>query len=355
MAKRKGNLLMQLTLSLGLAIAFIGLASFYYQYRVQKHILMGSIRDDTLRQAQLLRQWLATARSPEDVRDVAGQYIETIERTEEDHRKLVVVDKDMKVVKANTGQEPGEPFASGMLEEVMASGGPSEGTATVVGDDYVIALPLYADVGETRVRGGILLREPLTAVDRLADSLMLGAFVLLAASLIAMVIVVHIVLRLKVHKPMQAIFMQEYRIREGDLAKIEAEDPANEFSDLYAMYNEMVVRIAQQKSAILEQKDHVALAHLVRQAISRLTGPLDEISTRSQELLEHQSSLSQHDRAALKEIIANITRIARELQSIVVEGSRSATWLKREAEKMQQYRHLTEEGETPQRGKGVPG
>jgi len=175
---------------------------------------------------------------------------------------------------------------------------------------------------------------------------MLGAFGVLAATLVIMVCVVHGVLRAKVHKPMQAIFMQEYRIREGDLATIDAEDPANEFSDLYAMYNEMVLRIAEQKKAILDQKDHAALARLVRQAISRLSDPLGDILARSRELLEDGTSLSDEDQNTLKHIIGNITRIVRELKSIVVEGSRSASWLQHEADKIREYKRVAgEEGE----------
>jgi len=235
-----------------------------------------------------------------------------------------------------------------MLEEVMANGASPDGACRREVQDYAIALPFYSDPARTQLAGGVLLRQPLTDVGSLVDSLMLGAFVLLAVTLCIIVVVVHIVLRLKVHKPMQAIFMQEYRIREGDLAKIEAADPANEFSDLYAMYNEMVTRIAEQKRAILDQKDHVALAHLARQAVTRLTEPLDEILTRGRTLLEHQSSLSDEDRTTLKQIIGNITRIARELKSIVVEGNKSASFLKREADKIRDYGKQADDGQQGQ-------
>lgn len=334
MAKHKGSLLRQLTLSLGLAIIFLSLSSFYYQYQVEKHILMANIRSDLVRQGCLLRTWLGEAASPEERRSVAQQYVQTLAYLEKTKQEIIIVDDQSRVLAASTGLEPGADFGMQVLKEVMAPDAPPDGKTLVLGSDYIIALPFYAD---KRVAGAIHLKQPLTAVEHLADSLMLGAFILLAVTLAIIVVVVYVVLRLKVHKPMQAIFMQEYRIREGDLARIEAEDPANEFSDLYAMYNEMVLRIAEQKKAILEQKDHVALAQLVRHAVARLTGPLEQIGAESRLLLEHESSLSDADRTTLKQIIANVTRIVRELKAIVLEGDKSATWLKHEAEKVREH------------------
>lgn len=351
MTKHKGSLLRQLTISLGLAIVFLSLASFYYQYQTEKRILMKSIRGDLMRQANLLRAWLREARNDATRRRVAAQYVETLGHLNESKQELIVVDRDRKVIAASSGQEPGKVFGSEVLRQAMAPGAPPEGTCSEVGDEYVIALPCYTDAGRAEVSGGILLKRPLTAVDNLADSIMLATFLLLAATLVILVVVVHVVLRIKVHKPIQAIWMQEYRIREGDLARIEAEDPQNEFSDLYAMYNEMVMRIAGQKRAIMEQKDHVALAHLVRQAISRLTDPLDEILTDSRTLLERQSSLSDADRATLKKIIGSITQIARELKSMVVEGDKSATWLKQQAAKIREYDRRSDGQGEQQQGK----
>ena len=336
MGKRKGSLLRQLTVSLGLAIIFLSLASFYYQYQVEKRILMRSIRSDLVRHAEVLRTWLTEPSTAEARGKVARQYVRTIGDLDKVGQEVIIVDAESRIIAANTGQQPGHDFANKSLQGAMAPGAPADGICEEVAGAYVVALPCYAGAAQRQVTGGILVKQPLTAVDQLAGSLMLGAFVVLAATLVIIVVVVHVVVRLKVHQPMQAIFMQEYRIREGDLAKIEAEDPANEFSDLYAMYNEMVVRIAEQKKAILEQKDHVALAQLVRHAISKLTGPLNEILAQSRTLLEGQSSLSDADRATLKQIIGNITRIARELKSIVLEGDKSAIWLKREAERVRE-------------------
>ena len=341
MAKRKGSLLRQLTLGLGLAIVFLSLASFYYQYQVQKQILVGSIRANLCRQTGVLATWLGRADSDEAREEIARQYVATIAHIgdKRTNQEVIIVDKDSRIIAATASLEPGQPYANPLLSEVLASREPvSEPCHTEAAGEYVAALPVYADATRTTVAAGILLKQPLTAVGALAESLMLNSFILLAGTLVVIVVVVYYVLRVKVHQPMQAIFMQEYRIREGDLPKIEAEDPQNEFSDLYAMYNEMVMRIADQKRAILEQKNHVTLAHLVRQAIARLTGPLDEILTRSRSLLESQSSLSEEDRATLKHIIANITRIARELKSIVMEGDKSATLLKQEAEKIRDYK-----------------
>lgn len=343
MAKRKGSLLWQLTLRLGLAIVFLSLASFYYQYRVEKFILVENIRTDLMSQARLLRAWLAQAGSREERLRIAEQYVEAVKHREEGGQQIVIVDAQSKVLAANTDDPPGKDFDSGVLAEAMARGAAEDGIGAMALDQYVVALPCYTDATRTAVMGGILLRHPLTQVDRLADLLMLGAFIVLAITLIIIVLVVHFVLRAKIHKPMQAIFMQEYRIREGDLATIDAEDPGNEFSDLYAMYNEMVLRIAEQKRAILDQKDHVALARLVRQAISRLTEPLDGILRRSRALLEHGSSLTDEDQDTLKQIIGNITQIARELKEIVVEGSKSATWLQHEADKIREYKKMAGE------------
>jgi len=343
MAKRKGNLLRQVTLSLGLAIIFLSLASFYYQYQTERHILTQSIRSDLRRQANLLRAWLSQARGDAgERRKIAEQYVETIKHLNETSQNIVIVDHERKVVASSTGDTPGDVFPNEMLREAIAADALSEGACLEVSGACTVVMPFYTDATHETVAGGILLKRPLTAVDTLAGSLMLGTFILLVVTLVIIVIVIHVVLRMKVHKPMQAIFMQEYRIREGDLAKIEAEDPNNEFSDLYAMYNEMVMRIAAQKKAILGQKDHVALAGLVRQAVTRLTGPLDEIITESRTLLEHESSLSEDDRKILRQIIGNITRIARELKSMVVEGDKSAGLLRDEADKIRQY----DEGET---------
>ncbi len=350
MAKHKGSLLRQLTLSLGLAIVFLSLASFCYQYRVEKRILTGSICDDLRNQANQLRTRLGQAETTEERDAIASQYIETLGHLGEGQREVVVVDKDSRIVASNGGQEPGQPAGSEILREAMAPGGSSGEVCREAAGKYIIALPCYADAADARINGGVLLKQPLTAVAHLANRLMLSAFVALAVTLVVIVLVVYAVLRLKVHKPMHAIFMQEYRIREGDLARIEAEDPGNEFSDLYAMYNEMVVRIAEQKKAILDQKDHAALAHLVRQAIAQLTAPLDEILAESRTLLEHQSSVSEADQNTLKQIIAHITRIARELKSIVVEGDKSTTWLRREAKKIREYKKVSG-GEEKDEGK----
>lgn len=343
MAKRKGSLLRQLTLSLGLAIVFLSLASFYYQYRVQKHILTGSISSDLRRQAGLLRSWLEHAQTDTERQEVSKRYFQTLEYIEKAGQEVVVVDAKCRIIATNTDRKPGDEYSSASLRDAMRPGMVPGGVERMISDEAICALPLYATAAHKKITGALLLRQPMTAVEALADSLMFGAFTLLAATLLIIVLVVHVVLRLKVHKPMQAIFMQEYRIREGDLAKIDAEDPSNEFSDLYAMYNEMVVRIAEQKKAILEQKDHVALAQLARQAIVRVTPPLDEILSRSRALLEGQSSLSDDDRTTLKVIIANITRIARELKALVVAGDKSAGWLKREADKIRDYDKGTED------------
>ena len=361
MAKRKGSLLRQLTLSLGLAIVFLSLASFYYQYQVQKRILLRSIHSDQMSQASLLRAWLAQASSREERMKIAERYITALKHREEGGSQIIIVDAESKILADNTGREAGQPFRTGLLGEAMSEGAPQDGIGRIRGDDYVVALPCYAGVARQTIIGGILLRQPLTPIDNLADLLMFGALGVLIVTLVIMVAVVHVVLREKVAKPMQAIFMQEYRIREGDLATIDAEDPANEFSDLYAMYNEMVLRIAEQKKAILDQKDHVALARLVRQAISRLTEPLDEILTKSRLLLDTGTSVSDDDQNTLKHIIGNVTRIVRELRSIVVEGSKSATWLQREADKIREYKRITgeqqdgeDEGEEGEAREGGP-
>jgi methyl-accepting chemotaxis protein len=343
MARHKGKLLVQLTVSLGLAIIFLSLASFYYQFLVEKHILMDKIRDDLRRQATLLCTWLEHAETRGQRQAIAEQYVDTIDRLGPERQTVVIVDGTGAILASNTGDYgPGEKYPSPLLGAVLEPEAPADGKAVELARKHVVAFPCYAGPAKRTIVGAVLLEQPLTSVARLVDSLMLGAFVLLAVTLVIIVAVVHVVLRLKVHKPMQAIFMQEYRIREGDLAKIDAEDPANEFSDLYGMYNEMVVRIAAQKRAILEQKDHAATAQLVRQAVNRLTGPLDEIAAQSRRLLEHESSLSDDDRASLKQIIGNVTRIARELKSILVEGDRSAAWLRRESEKLPRFQDAPE-------------
>ena len=81
----------------------------------------------------------------------------------------------------------------------------------------------------------------------------------------------------------------------------------------------------------------MALAALVRQSVKRLATPLEDIFAKSRSLVEQKSSLSEADRATLREIIADITRIAKELKSIVVEGDKSNTMLKREAERIRDY------------------
>ena len=346
MAKRKGSLLWQLTLSLGLVIVFLSVSSFYYQLQVEKRILIQNIRADMMSQASLLRVWLTQSDNPVERLDAAERYLEVATHREEAGRQIVIVDAESKIIAENTGDPRGKYYPDPALAEAMGEDRPEGGVARIVGDRYVVALPCFADPTKKKLMGAVLLRQPLTEIDQLTAVLMLGEFIVLAVTLVIIVGVVHLVLRAKVHKPMQAIFMQEYRIREGDLATIEAEDPANEFSDLYAMYNEMVLRIAEQKKAIIDQKDHVALARLVRQSISKLTQPLDEILTKSRELLERSSSLSKEDENTLKQIIGNITRIARELKAIVVEGSKSATWLQHEADKIREYQRLAgdEEG-----------
>jgi len=337
MAKRKGSLLRQLTVSLGLAIVFLSLASFYYQYRTERHILLNNIRTDLRRQANLLRKWLAQAGSPAEEKRIALHYVQALERLSETGQRIVIVDARQRVVAASDSPEPQDDYARGLLAQVLAPDASPDGVSVEIAGQCIIALPYSAAAPKNGLGGAVLLQQPLTAVDRLADHLMLNSFALLATTLALVVVVVHYVLRIKVHRPMQAIFMQEYRIREGDLARIEAEDPKNEFSDLYGMYNEMVTRIAEQKRAIIDQKDHVAVAQLVRQAISRLTGPLDEILVRSRTLMERASSLTPEDQATLKQIIGNITRIARELKTIVLEGDKSSTWLKHESEKIRDY------------------
>ena len=345
MAKRKHSLLWQLTLTVGLVIFFLSFASFFYQYQIEKRILVESIRETMVDQASLLRAWLAQATSAEERAKIAEQYIAALKYHESSGQKITIVDGDARVIADSSAREPGKVLHHGLLGEAMAEGAKEDGAGRLGHEHYAVALPWYTDAKKDTVGGCILLIYPLTPVDNLADRLMLGAFSVLVATLVIMVFVVHGVLRAKVHKPMQAIFMQEYRIREGDLAIIEGEDPANEFSDLYAMYNEMVLRIAEQKKAILDQKDHVALARLVRQAISRLTDPLDEILTKSRALLDGGGSLSEGDQNTLKHIIGNVTRIVRELKSIVVEGSKSASWLQHEADKIREYKRVAAEEE----------
>ncbi len=342
MAKRKGSLLRQLTLNLGLAIVFLSLASFYYQYEVEKRILIENIRTDLMDQGSLLQVLLSRAKKPEDRVKIAEDYIEAAKLRQRAGQQIVIVDAEGKTLAENTGAPRGRPYWHPTLAEAVAGKKPV-GRIDVEGRrHYEVAIPCYADPSQKTLTGAILLRQPLTQVADLAGRLMLWEFAVLAITLVIIVIVVHYVLRAKVHKPMQAIFMQEYRIREGDLATIEAEDPRNEFSDLYGMYNEMVLRIAEQKKAILDQKDHVALARLVRQAVTRLTGPLDEILSRSRTLLESGTSLTEEDQNTLKNIIGNVTRIVRELKGIVVEGSKSAAWLQQEAEKIREYKRIAE-------------
>ncbi len=339
MAKRKGSLLRQLTMGLGLAIVFLSLVSFFCQYQVEKRILLDHIRTDTVRQLAILRTWLSAADAKGEGQKAAQQYVESIGNLQKGKQEIIIVDKDGKIIAATTGQQPGQDFDSDsdMLRSAMAPNAPPAGYSKEVGDEHIVAIPWYTNPAGTRVAGGIMLKQPLTAISQLADSVMLGAFLLLAGTLIITVAVVHLVLRLKVHQPMQAIFMQEYRISEGDLARIEANDPANEFSDLYAMYNEMVMHIADQKRAILKQKEHVALAQVLGHSITRLTGPLDDILNKSKSLLEHEASLSENDKTTLKQIISDVTRIVRELKTIVIEGDNSANWLKLETAKIQEY------------------
>lgn len=353
MAKRKGSLLLQLTVRLGLAIVFLSLASFFYQFRVQKRIVVNSIRSDLTRQATLLRSWLTQAADTGAREQIASQYVQTLEYLDSAKQTIVVVDNKGVVLASSRPEEKGSIYANATIQKVIEPGAPADGIHNQNDTEYLVALPCYADVARTKLWGAILLRQPLTAVAKLADSLMLWAFVVLAATLAVIIGVVYYVLRVRVHRPMRALFMQEYRISEGDLAKIEAEDPGNEFSDLYAMYNEMVVRIAEQKKAIIEQSEHVAVAQLVRQAIARLTGPLDNILSESRRLMEHKSSISEEHRKLLEQIIANITRIARELRSIVAEGDKSATWLKREMEKISHYSDRS--GESHAHGRYVIG
>ena len=346
MAKRKGSLLRQLTLTVGLVIVFLSLASFYYQWQVGKRILVENIRETMRGRALELCTRLTLAGTPETRAKEAAHHIAAWKYGEGGGRTVTIIDGDGKVLADTAGREVGTVFRHGLLGEAMSEGAKEDGVKRLGREKYTVALPWYTDATKTTIAGGVLLSHPLTPVARLADLLMFGAFGVLVVTLVIMVCVVHGVLRAKVHKPMQAIFMQEYRIREGDLATIDAEDPANEFSDLYEMYNEMVLRIAEQKKAILDQKDHAALARLVRQAISRLSDPLGEILTKSRELLEGGTSLSEEDQTTLKHIIGNITRIVRELKAIVVEGSKSASWLEQEADKIREYKRVAaEEGD----------
>jgi methyl-accepting chemotaxis protein len=332
MAKRKGSLLRQLTLGLGLAIIFLSLASFYYQYLVQRHILTANIREELTSQATMVRSWLARGQTEEQREQIAKQYVETLANTDLLRRQVLIIRSDRTTLASSNGY-----FAASIVAAAVKPGAPIDGLGREEGDHYVVALPFFDDPTLKTPAGAVLIRQPMTVVGRLIDSLMLGAFILLAVTLIIIVGVVYAVLRIKVHKPMQAIFMQEYRIREGDLARIDAKDPANEFSDLYAMYNEMVVRIAEQKKATLAQKDHVAVARAMRQAIQRLAQPLDDIGMQCQTLLEHESSLAPADRDALRKIVANVTRIVRELKKLVMEGDKSSSLLKQQAEQLRQY------------------
>jgi hypothetical protein len=344
MAKRKGSLLVQLTVSLGLAIVFLSLASFFYQFQVERRILIDSIREDVGHQASLIRAWLTDAGSAEQRRKIAKQYIAAIEHMDSMKQQLVIVDAERRVIGSNTGQEVGDQVASSLLGEAMAADAPPGGITREVGGRIEAAVAFHSGPARCDVLGGVLIVQPLTPVTRLADSLMLGAFVLLVITLVIIVVVVYLVLRVKVHRPMQAIFMQQYRIREGDLVRIEAEDPRNEFSDLYSMYNEMVGKLAQQRRATLEQKEYVALGDLVRQISGKITGPMDELIQRSRRLMERASSLSDEDRQTLREMLGHLTRIARELQSLVAQGDRSARWIKREMEKARETSRTLGEG-----------
>jgi nitrogen fixation/metabolism regulation signal transduction histidine kinase len=332
MAKRKGSLLRQLTFSLGLAIIFLSLASFYYQYVVQRHILTTNIREELISQATLVRAWLVRAKTDQEREQIAKQYVETLEHIDQLKQQVLIIRADGTVITSSNGY-----FSADMQRNAVKPGVAIEGVGRVEGEYYVVALPVFSDPALKTPAAAILIRQPMTVVGRLIDSLMLGAFILLAVTLVIIVSVVYYVVRLKVHKPMQAIFMQEYRIREGDLARIEAEDPSNEFSDLYAMYNEMVVRIAEQKKATLSQKDDVSVARAMRQAVGKLAQPLEDIGTQCRTLLEHESSLDPADRDALKKIVADVTRIVRELNVLVSEGNKSASLLKRQAERIRKY------------------
>lgn len=354
MAKRKGSLLRQLTLGLGLAIVFLSLASFYYQYQTERYLLTDSIRGNLARQAQLLRSWLGQAKTDAQLREVARQYTETIEYMDESGHEVLILDSESKVLASTSGREYGERVTNYVIRNALEQGG-AEPVVREWEGAIRVGLAFETGVPGKQGTGVVMIQHPLTSVAVLADRLMLATFLLLAVTLVVIVVVVHVVLRLKVHKPIQAIWMQEYRIREGDLARIEAPDPNNEFSDLYAMYNEMVMRLADQKRAILEQKDHAALGQLVRESIDRLTGPLDDILTKSRTLLEHESSLSEDDRKLLKEIIGNITRMARELKAIVVEGDESAGWLQREADRLPEAEPDVDREEKPGEGTGDGG
>ncbi len=326
MLKRKGSLLRQLTLSLGLAIIFLSLSSFYYQYQIERRVLTDNIRENLERQAWLLRSRLSQAETDAQLLDIARQYAEAIEYMDEAGHAVLIVDGEGEVLAGTGGLRPNDPMVGLALSQ-------EDDTPVVreIKGDIQLALAFPVDPLSSDRAGALMMKHPLTPVATLADRLMLSTFSLVAITLLAMIFVVHMVLRYKVHQPLHTLWMHEYRIREGDLARIEGPDPNNEFSDLYSMYNEMVVRIAEQKRAIIEQKDHAALGDLTRNAVDRLTGPLDEILSKSQTLLEQESSLSDEDRTLLREIITNITRIARELKSIVVEGDKSSMWLEQEA------------------------
>ena len=121
MAKRKGSLLRQLTLSLGLAIVFLSLASFYYQYQVEKAILLGSIRADLRSQGNLLRAWLGQATNREERQQVARHYIEALEHLERTGQEIIVVDRGGKIVASNTAQKPGDNARAGLISEALAT------------------------------------------------------------------------------------------------------------------------------------------------------------------------------------------------------------------------------------------
>lgn len=334
MAKHKRSLLRQLTLGLSLAIVFLSITSFYYQYQQQRAVLLQKIQDDARAQATMLR--LMLGRAKEEYKASAQTLIGQITSTNDTKQKIIITDKDKKVIASNTGlNDAGQEVINSSLSKVVQfPGAYPQGDAGIQGEEYIIAMPFFTDTANKHVAGGILLYQPLTPMNKLANSLMLSSFGLLACTLGLIILVIYYVLKDKVHKPMQAIFMQQYRIREGDLVKIEAEDPNNEFSDLYAMYNEMVVRIAEQKKAILEQKDVSAVSAMSKQALRRLAGPIEDILIKSKLLLDPKSSLSEADKATLRGLIVNLSHLSQEMKQLVSQGEKSTNILRREAAKV---------------------
>jgi len=323
MKPRRSSLVAQLTVRLGALVCVLLILFVAADYHAQKQEIFRSTLSRMAESARLLRLFLTEGKSPEEWEPAIRAYCHQMGQCGVTNHQLALVSRDGQLL-STTGNR-----AQLTVDEVALA------RRALRGEDVQTPAPLDGSPGKVagvavplRVRGAaepasaLLYTEPLVEFDQLVHDLLVTRLALLAIFLCLILLVVFLVVRRKVSRPLNALYLHEVDVSRGILEPHDYPDPNNEISEIYDMFNEMVRRLGEHEERIFEAQKRTEHLKAIEEIEQHLSEPIKNVYQKLEVLMR---SLPEPGplRAAASDIRNEVGEMTRQFVRILRESGRT--------------------------------